>query len=134
MDDTYRKQWGCYLLPHEFVHSWNGKYRRPEGLATLDYQQPMKTKTLWVYEGLTQYLGVVLATRSGLFTPELRRKTCAVIADAARNQKGRTWRPLQDTTVVAPFLYYARRTTGPAGAAASISMTKAFCSGSTSTR
>jgi predicted metalloprotease with PDZ domain len=74
VDDTYRKQWTAWLLPHEYVHSWNGKYRRPEGLATADFQQPMKTRLLWVYEGLTQYLGFVLAARSGLYTPELSRE------------------------------------------------------------
>jgi predicted metalloprotease with PDZ domain len=107
VDETYRKHWGCWLLPHEYTHSWNGKYRRPDGLATPDYQQPMKTKLLWVYEGLTQYLGLVLAARSGLFTPELSHENLARIADWARSQKGRTWRPLEDTTVSAPYLYYA---------------------------
>jgi predicted metalloprotease with PDZ domain len=108
LDDGYRKQWGMHLLPHEFAHSWNGKYRRPEGLATPDYQKPQRTKDLWVYEGLTQYLGLVLAARSGLWTPELSQENLALIADWARNQKGRTWRPLEDTTVAAPHLYYAR--------------------------
>jgi len=108
IDDAYRKQWGMYLLPHEFAHSWNGKYRRPEGLATPDFQQPQKTKDLWVYEGLTEYLGVVLAARSGLYTPEYSREHLALIADWAANQQGRTWRPLQDTTIAAPHLYYAR--------------------------
>ena len=45
------------LLPHEFTHSWNGKYRRPAGLATPDYATPMKGDLLWVYEGMTQYWG-----------------------------------------------------------------------------
>ncbi len=108
VDDTYRKQWTAWLLAHEYVHSWNGKYRRPDGLATPDFQQPMKTRLLWVYEGLTQYLGFVLATRSGLITPELMRENYAVIADWAQNQGGRTWRPLEDTTTAAPFLYGAR--------------------------
>jgi hypothetical protein len=61
------------LLPHEYVHSWNGKYRRPAGLATPDYQQPMQDDLLWVYEGLTNYLGTVLTARSGLLTATGRR-------------------------------------------------------------
>src|SRR6202043_61666 len=65
------------LLPHEFVHSWNGKYRRPAGLATPDYQKPMKDDLLWVYEGLTEYLGDVLTARSGLLTPEQWREGLA---------------------------------------------------------
>jgi predicted metalloprotease with PDZ domain len=108
-DDSYRKQWEMWLLAHEYVHSWNGKYRRPEGLATSDFQQPMKTRLLWVYEGLTQYLGFVLAARSGLYTPELTRENFALIADWARSQRGRTWRPLDDTTTAAPHLYSARQ-------------------------
>jgi predicted metalloprotease with PDZ domain len=108
LDDTYRKQWTAMLLSHEFVHSWNGKYRRPEGLATPDFQKPMRTKLLWVYEGLTEYLGFVLAARSGLYSPEVSRDNLAQIADWARNQVGRTWRPLEDTAVAAPHLYYAR--------------------------
>src|SRR6185437_1424793 len=61
------------LLPHEFTHSWNGKFRRPAGLATPDYNTPMKGDLLWVYEGLTQYLGTILCARSGLWTPEQLR-------------------------------------------------------------
>ena len=108
LDDSYRKNWHAWLLAHEYVHSWNGKYRRPDGLATPDYQQPQKTRLLWVYEGLTEYLGFVLAGRSGLFTPELTNENWAIVADWAKNQRGRTWRPMQDTATAAPFLYGAR--------------------------
>jgi predicted metalloprotease with PDZ domain len=108
LDDSYRKHWYAWLLAHEYVHSWNGKYRRPDGLATPDFQQPQKTRMLWVYEGLTQYLGFVLAGRSGLFTPEITKENWAVIADWAQNQRGRAWRPLQDTATAAPFLYGAK--------------------------
>src|SRR5215471_3342169 len=65
------------LLPHEFVHSWNGKYRRPAGLATPNYQEPMKGELLWVYEGLTDYLGDILAARTGLRSPEEWRENAA---------------------------------------------------------
>jgi predicted metalloprotease with PDZ domain len=108
VDETYRKHKDSWLLPHEFVHSWNGKYRRPEGLATADYQEPMKTRLLWVYEGLTQYLGFVLTGRSGLYAPKVSRANFAQIADWAGNQAGRSWRPLEDTAVAAPHLYSAR--------------------------
>jgi predicted metalloprotease with PDZ domain len=108
LDDSYRKLSPAWVLPHEYVHSWNGKYRRPEGLATSDFQQPMRTKLLWVYEGLTEYLGYVLTARSGLHTPEAMHDICADIADWAGRQQGRTWRPLEDTAVAAPFLYFAR--------------------------
>ena len=69
VDDTARKL-AAGLLPHEYVHSWNGKYRRPADLATPDYQQPMQDDLLWVYEGLTKYLGTVLTARSGLLTAD----------------------------------------------------------------
>ena len=76
------------LLPHEFVHSWNGKYRRPAGLATPDYQQPMKDDLLWVYEGLTEYLGEVLTARSGLETPQMFRESLAYLAGHLRPAPG----------------------------------------------
>jgi predicted metalloprotease with PDZ domain len=85
------------LLPHEFVHSWNGKYRRPAGLATPNYQEPMIGDLLWVYEGLTDYLGNLLAERSGLRTPEQYREALAATAAALDHRPGRTWRPLEDT-------------------------------------
>jgi len=93
-------------LCHEYVHSWNGKYRRPAGLATPDYQQPMLGELLWVYEGMTRYLGnFVLLSRSGLFTPELMRDYVAfVAANLDRNRTGRTWRPLVDTAVAAQVI------------------------------
>ncbi|HMF77260.1 MAG TPA: hypothetical protein VK604_16495 [Bryobacteraceae bacterium] len=92
------------LLPHEFSHSWNGKYRRPAGLATTNYQQPMKGELLWVYEGLTEYAGDVLAARSGLWTADQYR---AMLADSAAQldyRPGRTWRDLQDTATAAQTL------------------------------
>ena len=93
------------LLPHEFTHSWNGKYRRPAGLITANYQQPMKGDLLWVYEGLTQYLGDVLATRSGIWTPEEYRAHLADSAAFLDHRPGRTWRNLEDTAVSAQILY-----------------------------
>ena len=95
------------LLPHEYVHSWNGKYRRPVGLATPNYQEPMKDDLLWVYEGLTEYLGEVLTARSGLQTPEQWREDFAGLVAQYENRPGRDWRPLQDTADAAPFLYDA---------------------------
>jgi predicted metalloprotease with PDZ domain len=85
------------LLPHEFVHSWNGKYRRPAGLATPNYQEPMRGDLLWVYEGLTEYLGDVLTARSGLWTPEQYREALAQTAAMLDHRTGRKWRPLEDT-------------------------------------
>ncbi|HWY55818.1 MAG TPA: hypothetical protein VNZ03_15220 [Terriglobales bacterium] len=85
------------LLPHEFTHSWNGKYRRPAGLATRNYQDPMVGDLLWVYEGLTEYLGNVLTARSGLWTPEQYRESLADTAAMLDHRPGRTWRPLVDT-------------------------------------
>jgi len=99
---------GATLLPHEFAHSWNGKYRRPQGLATPDYEQPMKGDLLWVYEGLTEYLGWVLAARSGLVTPDLSRQFLALQAATLDNRAGRNWRSLADTAVAAQLLYDAR--------------------------
>lgn len=95
------------VLPHEFVHSWNGKYRRPAGLATRDFQEPMQGELLWVYEGLTEYLGDVLTARSGLWTPEQYRDNLAEVAASLDHRSGRTWRPLIDTTVAAQLLYNA---------------------------
>jgi len=107
IDEDWRKL-SAGLLPHEFVHSWNAKYRRPADLATADFQQPMRTSLLWVYEGLTQYLGTVLEARSGLRTPEQTRERLALLAEWARNQRGRAWRPLEDTATAAQLLYQAR--------------------------
>ncbi|HJT15938.1 MAG TPA: M61 family peptidase, partial [Thermoanaerobaculia bacterium] len=89
------------ILSHEFVHSWNGKYRRPAGLATPDYQQPMIGDLLWVYEGMTRYLGdFVLSARSGMRTLDEDREFAAwVIANQDHNRPGRNWRPLVDTGV-----------------------------------
>jgi predicted metalloprotease with PDZ domain len=96
------------LLPHEFTHSWNGKYRRPAGLATPNYQEPMKGDLLWVYEGLTEYLGDVLAARCGIWSPEIYRARLATIAGYLNDARpGRTWRDLQDTATAAQILYSA---------------------------
>ncbi len=95
------------LLPHEMVHSWNGKYRRPADLTTPDYETPMKTDLLWVYEGLTQYLGTILTARSGLWTADELRDHLAETGAHLDNLPGRSWRDLQDTANAAQILYGA---------------------------
>jgi predicted metalloprotease with PDZ domain len=105
--DSNRGKLMSGLLPHEYVHSWNGKYRRPAGLATSDYQQPMQGELLWVYEGLTSYLGYVLTARCGLLALEESREGLAIDAADMDHRVGREWRPLQDTAVAAQLLYEA---------------------------
>ena len=95
---------GAGLLPHEYVHSWNGKYRRPADLATPDYQATMQTDLLWVYEGLTSYLGDMLTARSGLHTPEQYRDALVLIAADLDHRSGRVWRNLQDTADGVPSM------------------------------
>lgn len=92
------------LLPHEFTHSWNGKFRRPAGLATPDYATPMQGELLWVYEGMTEYLGDVLAARSGFRTSDQYREDLAFTAASLDNRPGRTWRNTEDTAVAASIL------------------------------
>jgi predicted metalloprotease with PDZ domain len=97
------------LLPHEYVHSWNGKYRRPADLTTPDYEKPMQTDLLWVYEGLTSYLGDLLTARSGIRTPEEARDELAAIAADLDHRSGRVWRNLQDTADGVPDMQGAPR-------------------------
>jgi predicted metalloprotease with PDZ domain len=95
------------LLSHEFMHSWNGKFRRPADLATPDYEAPMQTDLLWVYEGLTDFLGPLLSARSGLWTPEQYWESLArIAADLGPGRPGRTWRPLQDTADAIPGMFH----------------------------
>lgn len=105
-DENLRKQ-VAGLLPHEYVHSWNGKYRRPADLATPDYEQPMQDDLLWVYEGLTSYLGSVLTARSGLLSTDQEIDDLALTAAALDHTPGRAWRNLQDTADAAPQLYFS---------------------------
>ena len=95
------------LLGHEYVHSWNGKYRRPEGLLSPDYQKPMVGTLLWVYEGMTQFWGEVLPTRAGLITPEFFRDMLADSAGTFDTEPGAGWRPMVDTATAAQVLYGA---------------------------
>ncbi len=100
---NYFTDWGAgvggrALLPHEYTHSWNGKFRRPADLWTPNFNVPMRNDLLWVYEGLTDYYGNVLTARSGMRTPEQARDVFAQIAASFEISPGRTWRSLQDTT------------------------------------
>jgi predicted metalloprotease with PDZ domain len=97
--DWEREVAGRTLLPHEFTHSWNGKFRMPAGLATANFNVPMRNELLWVYEGLTSYLEGVLAARSGLWSAELTRQYWAYTAASMDHDRpGRAWRDLEDTT------------------------------------
>ena len=95
------------LLPHEFVHSWNGKYRRPADLATPDYQQPMKDDLLWVYEGYGISGRSAHGAQRASNSRDCRARQLAYIAGDIRRPAGRDWRPLQDTADAAVFLYDA---------------------------
>jgi predicted metalloprotease with PDZ domain len=104
IDDSRRKGWIANLLPHEYVHSWCGKFRRPAGMCTPDFHTPQKTRLLWVYEGLTEYLGEVLMVRSGLLAPKEYRETLAATISSLSHREGRRWRPLEDTAVASHLL------------------------------
>jgi predicted metalloprotease with PDZ domain len=92
------------LLSHEFTHSWNGKYRRPVGLYQPDFATPQQGALLWVYEGMTEYLGNVLATRSALKSQAEYREVLAISAANLDYTPGRDWRPTEDTAVAASIL------------------------------
>lgn len=107
------------LLTHEFSHSWNGKYRRPRDLTTLNFQIPMQTDLLWVYEGMNQYLGDLLSFRTGIRKPGEYPEYLAALYARLTSEPGRNAEPLIDTTTAAPFLYQVdgsypsiRRTSG----------------------
>jgi len=89
---------GRYMIPHEFVHSWNGKFRRPRDLWAGDFNAPTRNSLLWVYEGLTQYWGDVLAARSGMYNLEEARDRLAHDVAWLQSHAGRHWRSVQDTT------------------------------------
>lgn len=95
------------FLPHEYVHSWNGKFMRPAGLWQPDFERPEHTRMLWMYEGLTVYLGDVLTVRSGLWSPATWRQVIAYRAAVLTHRRGRAWRPLVDTMVAAQLGYGA---------------------------
>jgi predicted metalloprotease with PDZ domain len=92
------------LLSHEFTHSWNGKYRRPVGLYQPDFATEQQGALLWVYEGMTEYLGNVLAARSGLKTQAQYRDVLAMSAANLDYTRGREWRSTTDTAVAASIL------------------------------
>lgn len=99
---------GGDLVTHELSHSWNGKYRRPWDLTTLNFQIPQRTDLLWVYEGMNQYLGDLLSFRTGIRDPKLYPEYLASIYADMDSEPGRLTEPLIDTTTAAPYLYEAR--------------------------
>ena len=86
---------------HDFLHSWNGKYRRPEGLATSNFQTPVNTSGLWVYEGLTVYLSEVMTARTGIWTKEEFLESLASTAAYHDHRPGMQWRDLHDVDLMA---------------------------------
>jgi len=99
---------GGDLITHEFSHSWNGKYRRPDDLTTLNFQIPQQTDLLWVYEGMNQYLGDVLKFRTGIGDPKTYPEYLAAVYAELDNEPGRMTTPIIDTTTGAPYFYVAR--------------------------
>jgi len=106
------RQYSAALFPHEFAHAWCGKFRRPADMIVPDFQTAPKTKMLWVYEGLTNYLGWALAARSGAWKPDDARDHLALTAEAMKNSRGRQWRSLEDTAATSHLLVEARGSWG----------------------
>jgi predicted metalloprotease with PDZ domain len=104
VDAGRRRGWVANLLPHEYAHSWCGKFRRPGGMCTPDYHTPERTRLLWIYEGLTMYLGDVLMVRCGLASEQEYRETLAHTIGTLMRQHGRRWRSLEDTAVSSSIL------------------------------
>jgi predicted metalloprotease with PDZ domain len=96
--------WVGMLLPHEYIHSWCGKFRRPAGMCTANFQTPQRTRLLWVYEGLTSYLDGLLMVRSGMIDLAEYRRTLAWTVGSMMNREGRRWRSLEDTAVASQLL------------------------------
>ncbi len=98
------KGWDRLLVPHEYLHAWCGKFRRPAGMLTTDFHTPKDTELLWVYEGLTQYLGELVEARSGMMSADEFRHRLFVELRNATHQQGRQWRPLVDTAAASHIL------------------------------
>jgi predicted metalloprotease with PDZ domain len=92
------EKFGWVLFAHEQSHSWDGKYRRPAELySKSDYQGPERSSLLWVYEGLNEYIGMLLGTRAGFNDAAYMRDYLGrVIADFS-SEAGRASTPLVDT-------------------------------------
>jgi predicted metalloprotease with PDZ domain len=106
------RAWTDNLIAHEFVHSWNGKYRRPYGLVTATSNARLSTDLLYVYEGLTEYLGEVLMVRSGFRPAERWRDDMRQRILFLRQGAGRDWQPLSDAAVTAAWVYTTGNGTG----------------------
>lgn len=104
VDADRRRGWVAGLLPHEFAHSWCGKFRRPAEMCVPNFHAPQPTKLLWVYEGLTTYLGDILTVRAGLMTAQDYREYLAITLSDQLHRKGRKWRPLEDTATAGHLL------------------------------
>jgi predicted metalloprotease with PDZ domain len=104
IEDGRRQGWVANLIPHEYVHSWCGKFRRPAGMCTPNFHTAQKTKLLWVYEGLAEYLGEVLMVRSGLIDGSAYRQGLAATIRSLSHHEGRQWRSLEDTGAVSYML------------------------------
>lgn len=107
--DTKALERGGDLLSHEFNHSWDGKYRMPDGLLRSNPNQPYDDSLLWVYEGMTQYYGDVMSYRDGIRDAKNWPDHIAAVYANYDNEQGRQWRPLGDTATSGPFLYGSPR-------------------------
>ena len=97
-------QWNANLLSHEYVHSWNGKHRRPYGLANRSFNQPLSTDLLWVYEGLTEYLGEVLMVRCGFYPLAAEREHLRQQLASLDSRQARMEQSLRDAAVAFPLI------------------------------
>jgi predicted metalloprotease with PDZ domain len=104
------KGWNRLLIPHEYLHAWCGKYRQPAGMTTDDFHTPLDTELLWVYEGLTQYLGELVEARCGLMSVDEFRHRLNVELRNAVHQQGRQWRSLADTGAASHVLRDSSKT------------------------
>ena len=92
------------VIAHEFLHSWNGRWRQPADLWAPDLNTPMRDSLLWVYEGLTQFWGKVVAARAGMREPQAALDDLALDAALAQSRAGRRWKSLADSSLDPLFM------------------------------
>lgn len=84
---------------HEYFHAFNVKRLRPVELGPFDYENPPRTPSLWISEGLTSYYGDLLLARAGLLTQKQFLDSLSSHIRSLQNAPGRLRQTLSDASL-----------------------------------
>jgi predicted metalloprotease with PDZ domain len=91
-------------LSHEFFHAWNVERIRPADLEPFDFHHANMSRNLWFAEGVTNYYGKLVLSRTGHFDLTTYLDKVVTALNKVQQSPGKEFFPATGMSEMAPFV------------------------------